>query len=83
MEDSEVLNTDRELSHSSNHEFIPAIDSQPPIIRLHAFSKGPGKLIWKKSYPMSVKFSVMDHEYDLEHANITNYSATSREHLWL
>ncbi|TGO32962.1 hypothetical protein BHYA_0276g00070 [Botrytis hyacinthi] len=83
IEDSEVLNTDQELSHKSNHEYLPATDSQPQILRLHAFSKGPGKLIWKKSYPMSVKFSVMGHECDLEHADITNNCATGSEDLWL
>ncbi|KAF7874635.1 uncharacterized protein EAF02_008612 [Botrytis sinoallii] len=83
MEDSEVLNTDQQLSHQSNHEYIPATDSQPPILRLNAFSKGPGKLIWKNSYPMGVKFSVMDQEYDLEHTDITNKCATDREDLWL
>ncbi|KAF7898982.1 uncharacterized protein EAF01_008195 [Botrytis porri] len=83
MESSEVLHTDQELSHQSNHEYIPATDSQPPILRLHAFSKGPGKLIWKKSYPMSVKFSVMGHEYDLEHTDITENSGTGSEDLWL
>ncbi|KAM3155714.1 hypothetical protein ABEW05_003753 [Botrytis cinerea] len=83
MEDSEVHNTDQELSHESNHEYIPATDSQPPILRLHAFAKGPGKLTWKKSYPASVKFSIMGHDYDLEHADITNHSAIDRNDLWL
>lgn len=83
MEDSEVHNTDQELSHKSNHEYIPATDSQPPILRLHAFAKGPGKLTWKTSYPMSVKFSIMGHEYDLDHADITNNSAIDRNNLWL
>ncbi|KAM0158447.1 hypothetical protein ACHAPG_004125 [Botrytis cinerea] len=83
MEDSEVHNTDQELSHESNHEYIPATDSQPPILRLHAFAKGPGKLTWKKSYPASVKFSIMGHDYDLEHADITNHSAIDRKDLWL
>lgn len=83
MEDSEVLNTDQELSHQSNHQYLPATDSQPRILRLNAFSKGPGRLIWKKSYPMSVKFSVMDHEYDLEHSDTTDYCVTDREDLWL
>ncbi|KAF7960094.1 hypothetical protein EAE96_001693 [Botrytis aclada] len=83
MDDPAGLEADQELSRESNHEYIPRTGSQPPMLRLHAFSKGPGKLIWKNAYPRSVKFSIMGHEYDLQHADITNDYATDSEDLWL